>query len=181
MSVRVVAVLRRASALVGLVAVASLAEGCASSLPRPAAAQVVVSDYVAVPFSPRTPPVEFIPPSPSKGAVWVDGSWEWSGGRYVWRFGSWVIPPPHARLARWTIVRRKEDGQLFFAPSTWKDASGQPVADRSFVSALGPRARARTRLGAPPPAAEPDRRGRGGRPPGADTHVDTGDTGDEDD
>ena len=32
-----------------------------------------------------------------------------------------MVPPAGVRRARWVIVRRKEDGQLFFAPSTWKD------------------------------------------------------------
>ncbi|MBX3198564.1 MAG: YXWGXW repeat-containing protein [Labilithrix sp.] len=172
---------RRLVALAAILAGASPVAGCGGSLPRPAAAPISVDDYVEVPFTPRTPPVEFIPPSPAKGAVWVDGSWEWSGNRYVWRFGSWVVPPPGVRLARWAIVRRRVDGQLFFAPSSWKDASGAPVTDRAFVGALGPRARARSRLGAPPPVDTVVRGRRGGAPVGADTAVDTGDSGDDDD
>ncbi|AKU97233.1 hypothetical protein AKJ09_03897 [Labilithrix luteola] len=30
--------------------------------------------------------------------------------------------------ARWLIVRRKEDGQLFFAPSSWHDEKGRTVS-----------------------------------------------------
>jgi hypothetical protein len=92
--------------------------------------------------------VEFIPPSPAKGAVWIDGSWEWSGVRYGWRFGTWVLPPAGARRARWAIVRRKEDGQLFFAPATWKDETGKTIDDRGWAHTLGARARARSRVGA---------------------------------
>lgn len=92
----------------------------------------------------------------------MDGSWEWVGNRYGWRYGQWVVPPPNARHARWVVVRREADGQLFFAPSDWKDASGRRIEDRSFLNALGPRARARTRLGAPPPQ-EPVSRGAPGR------------------
>ncbi|MBX3261990.1 MAG: YXWGXW repeat-containing protein [Labilithrix sp.] len=179
--VRAVGPLRRLAALAGLVAGAMSVAACGGALPRPAAAPVSADDYVAVPFSPRTPPVEFVPPSPAKGAVWVDGSWEWSGNRYVWRFGSWVVPPPGVRLARWVIVRRRADGQLFFAPSSWKDASGATVTDRSFIGALGPRARARSRLGAPPPVDTGGVRGRRAAPAGTDATVDTGDSGDEDD
>jgi len=150
-------------------AAAAIVAGCSAALPRPPAAQVSASDYVAVPFSPRVPPVEFIPPRPSKDAVWVDGSWEWSGGRYGWRFGSWAIPPPSARYARWVVIRRQADGQLFFAPSRWKDASGKDIDDRSFMYALGPEARARSRPGGPP---------AGGRAAGrADAYVDEGPTG----
>ena len=136
-------------------ATSALVTGCSAALPRPPAAQVSGSDYVPVPFSPRTPPVEFIPPRPNKKAVWVDGSWVWAGNRYGWRFGSWVIPPPGARHARWVIVRRPSDGQLFFAPSTWKDASGNTIEDRSFMNALGPQARARSRPGGAPPGEGP--------------------------
>jgi len=113
--------------------------------------QVTLDDYIAVPFSPRAPPVEFVPPSPSKGAVWVDGTWEWTTDRYVWRFGAWMIPPSGARRSRWVVVRRADDGQLFFAPSTWKDANGKLIDDRSFAQALGPRGRARPRPGGGPP------------------------------
>jgi hypothetical protein len=147
------------SVLAGSVLVAA----CGGRLPRPPATQVQADDYVAVPFSPRVPPIEFVPPSPAKDAVWVDGSWEWAGNRYGWRYGSWVIPPPNARHARWVVVRRPEDGQLFFAPSSWKDASGKTIEDRSFVNALGPQARARARLGAQAPAGGPDGGEMGGR------------------
>lgn len=144
--------------MLALVAAQSL--GCGASVARPRAARVDPREYVAVPTSPRNPPVEFIPPSPSKDAVWVDGSWEWVGNRYGWRYGSWVVPPPGARQARWVIVRRKEDGQLFFAPSTWKDPSGKKIEDESFMTALGPNARARSRLGGPPPPTPTDIGGR---------------------
>jgi hypothetical protein len=117
--------------------------GCGPSIPRPQETAVSSSDYVPVTFPPRPPPVEFIPPAPDPHAVWVDGSWEWSGDRYGWIAGRWVIPPAGARHARWTLVRRAEDGQLFFAPSSWRTADGQPIDDRTFSRALGGRARAR--------------------------------------
>lgn len=174
-SVRASAVLRRVACIGGVLGIASFAAACGGSLPRPAAAQVATSDYVAVPFSPRAPPVEFIPPSPAKGAVWVDGSWAWVGSRYAWRFGSWVIPPPDARRARWVVVRRRDDGQLFFAPSSWKDAAGKTIENAAFDGALGPAARARSRLGAPPPTGERD---RGRDRTVEETAVDVGDSDD---
>ena len=150
---------------------------------------MAASDYVPVPFSPRAPPVEFVPPKPAPDAVWVDGSWEWYGRRYGWRFGSWVVPPSNTRHARWVVVRRREDGQLFFAPSTWKDTSGKLIEDPAFVNALGARARARSRLGAPAPPERLDGRGRPGGPrrgrrgaeePPPDAPADTVDQGDSD-
>ncbi|HVJ91159.1 MAG TPA: hypothetical protein VM580_15255 [Labilithrix sp.] len=119
---------------------------------------MAASDYVQVPFAPRPPPLEFVPPRPSSEAVWVDGSWVWLGNRYGWKYGSWVVAPPGVRHARWVLVRRSSDGQLFFAPSAWKDASGEVIERPSFETALGPRARARSQLGDPP--RRPDARDR---------------------
>lgn len=115
----------RAAALVVLLAQAS----CSGSLPRPRRVQVSADDYVAVPYPPRAPPVEVVPPRPSGDAVWVDGSWRWSGRRYLWKRGAWVEAPEGARYARWVVVRRKGDGQLFFAPSSWRDAAGRALPD----------------------------------------------------
>lgn len=99
-----------------------------AALPRPERTQVVTDDYVPVPFAPLPPPVEIIPASPMKEAVWVDGTWEWRSDRYRWVPGAWVLPPPGAKHAQWVTVRRG-DGQLFFAPSSWKDANGAALAD----------------------------------------------------
>jgi hypothetical protein len=95
---------------------------------RPERTQVVVDDYVPVPFAPRPPPVEIIPASPSQQAVWVDGTWEWSNDRYRWTPGAWVVPPAGGKHARWVTVRRN-DGQLFFAKSSWKDATGAALPE----------------------------------------------------
>lgn len=88
-----------------------------------------MDDYVAVPFAPRAPPVEIVPAQPRRDAVWVDGTWSWSGDRYNWQPGYWVVPPGGAAHARWTVVRRAEDGQLFFAPSAWKDPQGRTLPE----------------------------------------------------
>src|SRR5690606_21368238 len=107
--------------------------GCAGSLPRPPSARLAVTDWVAVPFAPRTPPVEYVPPRPVKGAVWVDGTWQWYGERYGWVPGTWTVPPSGARRAAWAVVRRSEDGQLFFAASSWKDAAGRPLEEGDWM------------------------------------------------
>jgi hypothetical protein len=54
--------------------------------------------------------------------------------------------PKGLRRSRWVIVRRKEDGQLFFWKSVWRDASGNKVDDSKWIHALGPDARARSRI-----------------------------------
>lgn len=114
-----------------------------------------VADYVAVTSTPRPPPIEFIPARPRKDAVWVDGSWDWAGNRYGWKSGTWAVVPQGLKRARWVVVRRKIDGQLFFAPSTWKDAHGNTVDDSGWIHALGPTARASSRMGGPPEMDEP--------------------------
>lgn len=115
-------------------------------MPRPRFGPVSAADYVEVPNAPRVPQVEVLPERPAGGAVWVDGSWTWDGERYRWRSGAWVIPPPGARLSPWAIVRRKGDGQLFFAPAVWRDAKGTPIA--------APEALARARFRARPDDGE---------------------------
>ena len=79
-----------------------------------------------------------------RALVWADGGWEWSGERFRWAPGAWVAPPAGAKRARWVIVRREVDGQLFFAPSSWRDASGKPI------DAARRRSRARARDPAAP-------------------------------
>lgn len=109
---------------------------------------------MAVNASPRPAPVEFVPPRPRKDALWVDGSWEYVGERYGWKSGTWAVIPKGLRRARWLLMRRAEDGQLFFAPSTWKDASGKTVDDSAWIHALGGAARARSRIDGPAPAVD---------------------------
>lgn len=118
----------------------------APTVPRPAQVQVVAADYVAVPFVPQPPPVELVPARPAVPAgapVWADGGWQWNGERFRWDPGAWVVVPTGAKRARWVVVRRELDGQLFFAPSSWRDAAGKAI------EAPKPLARAVTRTGGP--------------------------------
>ena len=125
--------------------------GCkGGTVPPPTYARVRAEDYVPVPFLPRAPPVEIVPlrPKGQTGLVWADGGWEWAGDRYRWDPGGWVVPRPGAVRARWAIVRREVDGQLFFAPSTWRDDKG------NVIPAPKPLARASTRAGGSAGAGE---------------------------
>ena len=45
------------------------------------------SEVVTV--APPTPRVEVYGAPPVAGYVWLDGYWDWVGGRYVWHTGSW--------------------------------------------------------------------------------------------
>jgi hypothetical protein len=61
----------------------------ASAIATPAFAGVGV--YIGV----APPPLryEVRPAMPGPGYAWVDGYWNWYGGRYVWRPGVWQRPP----------------------------------------------------------------------------------------
>jgi hypothetical protein len=56
----------------------------------PAFSQVVVQFGRTAP-----PPIRYErrPPMPGAGYAWVDGYWNWGGGRYVWVPGRWDRPP----------------------------------------------------------------------------------------
>ena len=54
-------------------------------VPSPAPPVVVVA--------PPSVPVVALPP-PRVGFVWVQGFWDWDGGRYVWREGHWEHERP---------------------------------------------------------------------------------------
>lgn len=117
---------------------------------------MVAADYVAVPFTPRPPPVEVVParPAATGDLAWADGGWEWNGERFRWAPGAWVVVPVGAKRARWVVVRREIDGQLFFAPSSWRGRAGE------LIDPPKPLVRARTRSGGPAgvgdPAEEPN-------------------------
>ncbi|MBS2012376.1 MAG: YXWGXW repeat-containing protein [Deltaproteobacteria bacterium] len=125
-----------------VLAIVCLASGCGGSLRRPPPALIRQAEYVAVPYPPRPATVEIVPPRPENDRskppseqfdesdlVWADGTWEWQTDRYRWEPGAWVVLPRRSadgevRRTRWALVRRKEDGQLFFAPSRWRSGVG---------------------------------------------------------
>ena len=49
------------------------------------------SGVVAV--APPAPRIEVVPVAPHVDFVWLDGYWNWNGGRHVWVGGHWE--PPH--------------------------------------------------------------------------------------
>jgi hypothetical protein len=53
----------------------------------------------------------------------VDGEWSRRRERWAWIPGAWVEPPPGWTFAPWVFVRGT-DGRLWYAPSTWHDATG---------------------------------------------------------
>jgi WXXGXW repeat (2 copies) len=90
-------------------AIALLALAIAGSAP------VTVSAATLIVAAPPAPIVEVRPAAPAPGWVWMDGYWNWAGGRHVWVRGRWVAPHPgyHWVGHHWVHERggwRLEDG-----------------------------------------------------------------------
>ncbi|MBV8844787.1 MAG: YXWGXW repeat-containing protein [Bryobacterales bacterium] len=47
----------------------------------------------AAPAPPPAPAYAYQPPAPGPGYLWIDGFWNFAGGRYVWSNGYWTLPP----------------------------------------------------------------------------------------
>ena len=108
---------------------------CGASLQQPARAPQPPNAFVIVPYPPPAARVETLPRPPNPAAVWVDGQWSWGGAGWSWTPGAWVEPPPGGRFAAWAL---ELDGQLRFAPASWRDASGRELGPpRALVTAVG--------------------------------------------
>ncbi|HMB07988.1 MAG TPA: hypothetical protein VKP69_30190 [Isosphaeraceae bacterium] len=82
--------------------------------------------------SPPAPIVErpgVSPPSPD--ARWIEGYWEWDGGRqdFVWVTGTWRVPPPGKFWVNgfW----RRDDRGWYRVPGFWCARQEAPAADAS--------------------------------------------------
>jgi hypothetical protein len=60
-----------------------------------------------VTVAPPAPYAEVYGAAPMAGGVWINGYWNWGGGRYAWRPGYWSPPRPgyHYRPHRWVPHR----------------------------------------------------------------------------
>jgi hypothetical protein len=105
---------------------------CASPVPHPSYTGHPTAALVEVDYPPPPARIEFVPDQPSKDAVWVNGEWWWMGHRWGWKSGGWVVPPEGLKYAKLTLVRRN-DGRLFAAPGTWRDADGGEANAPDFI------------------------------------------------
>jgi hypothetical protein len=119
-----------------LLAVMTLAAACSGRIPHPPYANHPPAALVEVDYPPPPARVEFVPKRPMDNAVWLNGEWSWSGRRWAWKEGGWVVVPQGARYAKLALVRRK-DGKLFAAGGTWRNAQGGEIAAPEFVKAGG--------------------------------------------
>ncbi len=65
--------------------------------------------------------VEIVPPRPKefKRPVWIDGEWQWTGRRWVWKDHGWQDAPPD-QFYEAPVTRRLVDGRLVHFPGLWK-------------------------------------------------------------
>lgn len=107
---------------------------CSGRVPHPPYASPPASALVEVDYPPPPARVESVPGRPTGNAVWLNGEWSWTGRRWGWKPGGWVVPPEGAAYAKLVIVRRN-DGKLFAAPGTWRNAKGEEVSPPDPTSA----------------------------------------------
>jgi hypothetical protein len=124
------------SRLLPLVAPLLTIAACGSGLPSPPKGSPKEDSFIEVPFPPPPARLERVPDRPPGRAVWVDGSWEWTGTRWRWKEGGWFeAPPPGVVYSDWRTAR-PGGKRLLFADATWRDRSGAEVpAPRLLVSA----------------------------------------------
>jgi hypothetical protein len=111
---------------IGCALLAVVVSACSSSPPHPRYVAQPSAALTSVPIAPPPARVEAVPPSPAKGAVWIDGEWTYRRGRWAWILGRWVTPAPRTAFSPWAIVRDSK-GDLFHAPGVWRDDSGLPI------------------------------------------------------
>ena len=99
--------------------------GCAAHVPVPPVATHDGDAPVIVPYPPPPAQVEMVGPAPDDQAVWVDGSWLWTGQAYVWNAGGWQHPAPGLGYAP-PMVIRQTSGELVYFPGSWHGAHGAP-------------------------------------------------------
>lgn len=110
---------------------------CVGRLPHPPYGKQPTAALETVEYPPPPARVEFVPLSPARGAVWIDGEWTWQGRRWAWRVGRWVRPPPGASFSPWTMVRG-EDGSTYYASGAWRDEDGGVLAEPAALLAARP-------------------------------------------
>jgi hypothetical protein len=71
-----------------LLAASTILGGCVVAPERGYYADGIVA------VAPPPPRVEVIGVPPAPGYVWIDGYWNWVGGRHVWVAGRWAAPRP---------------------------------------------------------------------------------------
>jgi hypothetical protein len=69
-------------------------------------------------------------------AKWIDGQWRWESGQWQWQHGGWYLVPKGTRFARWE-AKRRPDGQLLFAPASWRDSANREAPAPPLLALAG--------------------------------------------
>jgi hypothetical protein len=104
---------------------------CSGRVPHPPYTTQPTSALVEVDYPPPPARVEYVTEQPARNTVWLNGEWTWTGRRWGWKPGGWVVVPQGAAYAKFALVRRG-DGKLFFAEGTWRSAQGQEIPAPEF-------------------------------------------------
>ena len=96
-------------------------------MPHPPYSPQATIALKAIELAPPPGRVETIPGRPADADAWVDGEWVLEHGRWYWLLGRWVKVPRGATYSPWVVVRAS-DGTPFYAPSTWRNATGEPIS-----------------------------------------------------
>jgi hypothetical protein len=110
-----------------VLACSGFALACGPTLSHPPYTTQPPGALVLVDQPPPPARVEILPARPDESVVWIDGEWTWRRGRWAWMPGRWVVPPKGAKYSAWTFVRGS-DGELWYAPGVWRDATGAALA-----------------------------------------------------
>lgn len=115
----------RAAALALLVVACA---GCRPELPLAPRTEGRCLAPIEVPYPPPAAHIQLIPPRPDEAAVWLDGSWSWTGTAYLWTDGKWTEPTPGWRFAPAKTIRVPE-GHLVHCAARWHDPAAPPEAE----------------------------------------------------
>jgi hypothetical protein len=99
---------------------------CGGGPPHPRFAPQATNALTPIESDPPPGRVETIPPRPAGADAWVDGEWVLQHQRWYWLLGRWVKVPDGAVYAPWVVVRAT-DGTPYYAPSVWRNASGEAI------------------------------------------------------
>lgn len=134
-------VARRAGAtLVALGVLGTFGCGARPRTPAPLPEEFVEVDYPPPPAQVEELPEE-LPGRPE--CVWQDGHYQWSGRRYRWTPGLWVVPPGGCLYAPAVVSwSRGTPARLYYTPPRWYrggSADGaRPVACEAATPCLSP-------------------------------------------
>jgi hypothetical protein len=103
------------------------AVGCVATTHSPPTAASIQAVGIEVDTPPPAALPEVIEAADADDSVWVDGYWDWSGGRWVWLRGGCVKPPQSAAYFPGFVSYGEAPRILYVAPS-WVSNTGKALS-----------------------------------------------------